>query len=196
MDSTPGAPAGTALPGGVAATGVEGRPRRRFRPVLTVTIAAMVTVAVAAVLLTFGRPSAGLPAARSFSLSELGQPGHRVSLSQYAGRPVLVNFFASWCTPCQQETPLLAAFYRQHHGTIAVVGVDSNDQSAAALSFLAAKGVTYPVGFDPFPAAATTSYGVISLPQTFLLNSKHQIVRRIIGAVTQAELTAWAAGQG
>jgi thiol-disulfide isomerase/thioredoxin len=165
---------------------------RRFRPVLTITVAAVLTVAVAVALVTFGRPSKSLAAAGNFSLAQLGHPGHRVSLAGLKG-PVIVNFFASWCAPCKRETPLLATFYREHHGQLAIIGVDSNDQTAAALKFMTAEGVSYRVGADPFPATATTSYGVISLPQTFMLNSKHQVVRHIIGAVTMAELSAWAA---
>lgn len=192
-DPGPAAPAGAAAAAAPAGTAGAATPRWRFRPVLTITVAAVVTVAVAVALTAFGRPSTSLPAATGFSLVQVGQPGRHVSLAAYKDRPVIVNFFASWCTPCKRETPLLARFYREHHGQVAIVGVDSNDQAAAALKFMTAAGVSYPVGADPFPAAVTTSYGVIALPQTFLLNSKHQIVKRITGAVTAAELHAWAA---
>jgi len=49
-------------------------------------------------------------------------------------------------------------------------------------------GVTYTVGFDPFPAPVTTSYGVYGLPQTFFLNARHRIVKHVIGGVTVTEL--------
>jgi len=123
-------------------------------------------------------------AARSFSLPALGQAGATVSLAQYAGQPVIVNFFASWCGPCQRETPLLARYYDSRGGHVNLVGIDANDQQAAALRFVAAKGVRYPVGWDPFPASTTTSYGVEALPQTFFLNAEHRIVARVLGAVT------------
>lgn len=126
--------------------------------------------------------------AQPFSLPALGQPDRRVSLSDYVGRPVIVNFFASWCEACQQETPLLARFYRDHRGQVAIVGLDENDLSAAATKFVAAKGVTYPVGFDPGLTVAS-NYGVDQLPQTFFLNSAHQIVKRVFGAISRAQLT-------
>ena len=88
-------------------------------------------------------------AAPAFSLPALAQSGQQVSLSSYAGKPLIVNFFASWCAPCQQETPLLAKFYRDEHGRVALVGLDENDVMSNALSFTRAKGVSYPVGFDP-----------------------------------------------
>jgi cytochrome c biogenesis protein CcmG, thiol:disulfide interchange protein DsbE len=98
-----------------------------------------------------------------------------------------VNFFASWCTPCQRETPLLARFYRAEHGRVALVGLDENDVASSALSFTRAHGVTYPVGFDPEVIAAS-AYGVDALPQTFFLNASHHIVDRVFGALTQADL--------
>lgn len=126
--------------------------------------------------------------ARSFSLPQLGHAGGTVSLATYSGRPVIVNFFASWCAPCQRETPMLARFYASQHGRVVLLGIDSNDQAAAALRFTAKADVTYPVGIDPFPARVTTSYGVYALPQTFFLNARHEIVAKVMGAVTQRQL--------
>ena len=128
------------------------------------------------------------PAARSFSLPVLGQSGKRISLGDYAGQPLIVNFFASWCTPCQQETPLLSKFYRTEHGRVALVGLDENDVAGSALSFTRGHGVTYPVGWDPEVIAAS-AYGVDALPQTFFLNASHHIVDRVFGALTPADLS-------
>jgi cytochrome c biogenesis protein CcmG/thiol:disulfide interchange protein DsbE len=131
------------------------------------------------------------PVAASFSLPVLGHSGvgsSRLSLSSYAGKPLVVNFFASWCEPCKQETPLLAKFYRTEHGKVALVGLDENDAVAKALKFLSAQGVTYPVGWDPNIVAAS-SYGVNGLPQTFFLDARHRVVYRKFGAVTSADLS-------
>jgi cytochrome c biogenesis protein CcmG, thiol:disulfide interchange protein DsbE len=128
------------------------------------------------------------PEAPAFTLPVLGHSGQRVSLSDYAGKPLIVNFFASWCDPCKKETPLLARFYRTEHGKVAIVGLDENDAASSALSFTHANGVTYPVGFDPQVTVAS-AYGVDALPQTFFLNAKHRIVDRIFGAVTLADLS-------
>jgi thiol-disulfide isomerase/thioredoxin len=129
-------------------------------------------------------------AAKSFTLSLLGHPGQHVSLAGYAGRPLIINFFASWCTPCKHETPLLARFYRDSGGRTLIIGIDANDEAGPAEKFVQSAGVSYPVGSDPFPAPVTTSYGVFGLPQTFFLNAKHRIVKHVIGAVTLAELKA------
>ena len=124
-------------------------------------------------------------AAPSFSLPALGHSGPQVALSGYRGQPLIVNFFASWCEPCQKETPLLATFYRAEKGKIALVGLDENDVVSHATTFTRAQGVSYPVGWDPAGTVAT-SYGVSALPQTFFLNARHQVVDRIFGAVTLA----------
>jgi thiol-disulfide isomerase/thioredoxin len=159
--------------------------------------AAVVTVAVAltvvGAIIGSGRPaSAGLGQAKNFTLSVLGHPRQHLSLESLAGRPVIVNFFASWCTPCQKETPLIARFYRARHGGVTVVGIDVNDSASAALAFVHKSGVTYPVAVDPLPMTTATAYGLPGLPATFFLNAHHHIVKRVFGPVTQAELTSGA----
>ena len=154
--------------------------------------AGLVALAVAASLIAVALVTTGPsgpapdPAAPAFSLPVLGQSG-QIALSDYTGKPLIVNFFASWCEPCQQETPLLARFYRAEHGKVAIVGLDENDSQANALSFTHKEGVSYPVGFDPQVVAAS-AYGVAGLPQTFFLDARHRIVDRVFGAVTQADI--------
>jgi cytochrome c biogenesis protein CcmG, thiol:disulfide interchange protein DsbE len=146
--------------------------------------ASLVAVAVVA---SGSAGSAPTPAAPAFSLPVLGHSGQKVALSDYAGRPLIVNFFASWCEPCQQETPLLARFYRTEHAKVAIVGLDENDLLGSAMSFTHKEGVGYPVGFDPEVIAAS-AYGVAGLPQTFFLNARHRVVDRVFGAVTLADI--------
>ena len=143
-------------------------------------------VAIALVASDSAAPASD-PAAPSFSLPVLGHSGQEISLADYAGRPLIVNFFASWCEPCQQETPLLARFYHTEHARVTIVGLDENDVLGSAMSFTRKEGVSYPIGFDPEVIAAS-AYGVAGLPQTFFLNAKHRIVDRVFGAVTLADI--------
>jgi len=163
--------------------------RHKFASGLIAVCVAASLVAIALVASGSGAPAgaAADPAAPAFSLPVLGQSGQKVSLGDYAGRPLIVNFFASWCEPCQKETPLLATFYRTEHGNVAIVGLDENDVQGSAMSFTRKEGVSYPVGFDPGVIAAS-AYGVAGLPQTFFLDAKHRIVDRVFGAVTLADI--------
>ena len=162
---------------------------------MTMAITAAVIVVLAVAGATVGSGTAAphsLGRAKNFTLGVLGHPGRQISLQTMAGRPVIVNFFASWCAPCQRETPLIARFYRNSGGRPAIVGVDVNDSSSAGLAFVHKSGVTYPVVADPAPMKAAIAYNLPGLPATFFLNSRHQIVKRVYGPVTQAELTSGA----
>ena len=149
---------------------------------------AVFAAAIIAVSLTTSSSVAAPPApvAPGFTVAALGAPGS-VSLTQYRGKPVIVNFWASWCEICKSETPLLATWYKQEHGKIALLGLDENDASAKALAFAHAKGVTYTLGFDPLMNVAS-AYGIDALPQTDFLNAQHRIVERVYGAMTKADI--------
>jgi thiol-disulfide isomerase/thioredoxin len=123
----------------------------------------------------------------AFDLAALNDPAGHVALASYAGKPVIVNFFASWCGPCRTETPLLAQYYSSHHDAVHMIGVDANDSRTAALAFTKKYGVSYPVGSDP---AATTAgaYGVVAMPQTYFLNAQHKVVDHVYGKVTAGSL--------
>jgi cytochrome c biogenesis protein CcmG/thiol:disulfide interchange protein DsbE len=159
----------------------------RGNKILSGISAAFVVAIIVVSVVTTGSAPPSHPVAHGFTLPALGHSGQQVSLSQYQGKPVIINFWASWCPPCQQETPLLASWYKQQDGQVALLGLDENDTSAAALKFTAAKGVTYPIGFDPNTTVAL-DYNADNLPQTFFLNAQHRIVDHVLGAVTKAEL--------
>jgi thiol-disulfide isomerase/thioredoxin len=158
-------------------------------------ISAVVALCVAGSLVGIGLAGQGSGASASptdvrapaFSLPVLGHSGQKVALADYPGKPLIVNFFASWCPPCKTETPLLAKFYRGEQGKVALVGLDENDVAGNAMSFARSDGVSYPVGWDP-QAIAASAYGVSALPQTFFLDARHRIVDRIFGAVTETTL--------
>jgi cytochrome c biogenesis protein CcmG, thiol:disulfide interchange protein DsbE len=166
------------------------RMSRQSKIVLAAAAAALLAIVVITAVTAGSKatPPRVQPVAKAFTLGVLGHAGQHISLAAYAGRPLIINFFASWCTPCKRETPLLATFYAQHHGRDLIIGIDANDESGAAEKFVQAAGVTYPVGVDPFPSPVTTSYGVYDLPQTFFLNARHRIVKHVIGGVTVTDL--------
>jgi cytochrome c biogenesis protein CcmG/thiol:disulfide interchange protein DsbE len=164
----------------------------RVRKLILTWSASVLAVVIA--LLAIGATSGGAPKhappprAQAFTLAQLGHAGQHISLAQYAGHPLILNFFASWCEPCQRETPLIARFYRSHRRSVIIVGIDVNDSNSAGLAFARKMGVAYPVASDPAPMTMALSYGVTALPQTFFLNAQHRIVKRLIRAVTLTDL--------
>ena len=196
------APAGRAPADGPPAGPAGERPRgargwfgglSRGRKLLLTWSASVLAVVIA--LVAIGATSGGgtpkhaaPPRAPAFTLARLGQAGQHISLAQYAGHPLILNFFASWCEPCQRETPLIARFYRSHRSSVIIVGIDVNDSSSAGLAFARKMGVAYPVASDPAPMSMALTYGVTALPQTFFLNAQHRIVKRVIRAVTLTDL--------
>ena len=158
-----------------------------------VAVCAALVAAIIAIDATTGHksPAAPPPPAPAFTLPSLRDPVQQVSLNAYRGRPVILNFFASWCTACRGETPLLARFYRTSRGHVVIIGVDADDKAPAARRFVQANGVMYPVGFESTSAVAD-AYGVseIGIPETFFLDARHRIVKRVLGGVTLQTLTA------
>jgi cytochrome c biogenesis protein CcmG/thiol:disulfide interchange protein DsbE len=111
--------------------------------------------------------------------------GGSFDLAADRGRWVVVNFFASWCPPCQQEEPELITFAFQHRGArdAALVGVDCcGDATASARGFLASSGATWPAVIDPGGQIAL-QYGVRDPPETFLVSPSGIVVAHIDGAV-------------
>jgi cytochrome c biogenesis protein CcmG, thiol:disulfide interchange protein DsbE len=134
--------------------------------------------------------------APDFTLPSLtgGPPVRLDALGRDRHRPVVLNFFASWCTPCRTETPLLArtAAAEQAKGApLQFVGVDVADKPADALPFVEASGIAYPVGTDADFRVSATVYGLNGEPNTFFIDSSGRVVGHVIGAVTPVQLDRW-----
>jgi cytochrome c biogenesis protein CcmG/thiol:disulfide interchange protein DsbE len=125
-------------------------------------------------------------AAPDFALADLdGQP---VVLSELQGRPVVVNFWASWCGPCVEEFPLLREAAARHAGAgLAVIGVVYEDRSEAARDFMARHGATWPAAMDPGGRVAD-AYGILGPPETFFIGRDGTIVARQFGQFSAASL--------
>lgn len=116
------------------------------------------------------------------------RPGRaRVVLAERLGTPVLVNFWATWCTPCRQEMPLLNAADKRLGGKVAILGVDVKDNRAEAVRFLAERGIAYPSAYDP-EASLRRSFELVGLPVTVLVGRDGRVVDRVTGAVTRSRL--------
>jgi cytochrome c biogenesis protein CcmG/thiol:disulfide interchange protein DsbE len=117
--------------------------------------------------------------------------GGQVVMSQLSGRPVVLNFWASWCTPCRDEAAGLERTWRAYKDRrVVFVGIDIQDSEADARFYLEEFDVTYPNGRD-VDGKVTVEYGVVGLPVTFFVNMDGVIERRWVGAIPESRLLDW-----
>ena len=112
--------------------------------------------------------------------------GNEVRLSDYFGKPIVLNFWASWCGPCKSEMPDFDAAYLAQGEEIQFLMVNMTDGSRETLdtakSFVADSGYSFPVVFDVKQEAAMT-YAVSSLPTTFFIGADGSMVAYAMGAI-------------
>ncbi|MDA8062256.1 MAG: redoxin domain-containing protein [Actinomycetota bacterium] len=138
-------------------------------------------------------PPTPTTAAPGFSMHLLGgAPGTRVSLAALRGHPVVLNFFASWCSACKAEAPGLGAAARRLPAGVRLVGVDVADSIGPAEAFVRRYRLPYPVGEDPEGNVAGL-YGITGLPTTIFISASGQIVDRHVGEISPTTLTTEAA---
>ena len=110
------------------------------------------------------------------------------------GTPVVLTFFASWCTPCRTELPMIAGVAR-HQGAqrdVAFVGVDGNDDPASGLAFARSSGVSFPVAVDADSSVAPR-YGLVGYPDTVFVDATGRIAGTVQGPVSRPVLEDWLA---
>jgi thiol-disulfide isomerase/thioredoxin len=133
-----------------------------------------------------------LAGAAEAALPKLAGPdvrtGKTVSIDQFRGRPVFVNFWGSWCDGCRTEARTLAAFARAHRRNVGFLGVDVLDSRSGAKAFSAKYGTTYPSIWDP--RALLAGAWIHGTPTTLIFDAKHKLVVRIEGAATRQRLEA------
>ena len=102
------------------------------------------------------------------------------SVADYRGRWVLVNFWASWCVPCRDESPALETFYRRHRGSgFTVLGIDTRDLTGDGQDFVEKYGVSYPQLRDG-DGDRSRDYGTTGVPESFLVDPQGnlKLIRR------------------
>jgi cytochrome c biogenesis protein CcmG, thiol:disulfide interchange protein DsbE len=165
------------------------------RSILIVSLAILVVLAGFSAFLATRHQAPGATAvdnpvvgtmAPNFTATTLN--GARISLASDRGHIVVLTFWASWCAPCQAESPDLTTLYwQQHPAGVDVVGVVWEDTVADARAFQRDLGSNYPSVIDPNGAIAN-SYGVTGPPTTFVINARGVVTSALVGAATTAQL--------
>lgn len=134
-------------------------------------------------------PNAGLTRATDFAVYDAD--GNLVNLSDYFGKPIVLNFWASWCPPCKSEMPEFETVYKELGETVQFMMVDLVDGSRETTELGAAhieeQGYTFPVFYDSDQDAAK-KYGITSIPTTVFINADGYIVTSARGAITELTL--------
>jgi len=179
-------------------------PRAGARAKRRASIAVACLLAAAAIVVTavhFSQPKdAGLPAVGSVipvaqrptapGIQGTTLTGQHLNVASLRGAPVVLNFWGSWCAPCQAEAPVLAQVARQTGSRAHFVGVDTEDTTSNALAFESAHGVRYPSIADPSDRIAA-SFGADApdtTPSTYILDARGRIAWAWFSTVTARQL--------
>ena len=149
---------------------------------------------IALLVLNIGRDPHAIPSplvgrpAPPFTLAPVGG-GEPVSLAQLQGRPVVLNFWATWCVPCVQEHPLLLSAAQQLGEEVQFFGIVYQDEEENARGWLRRHGSAYPSLVDPRSKTAI-AYGIIGVPETYFIDPEGTIVAKHIGPLDGQTLMA------
>ena len=125
------------------------------------------------------RPSEPLGAAPDFRLRDFD--GRMVALSDFRGKAVVLNFWASWCTPCREEMPILERLWQEFRDQgLVVLGIAVLDDEKDAAAFVKALAITYPNVFDP-DQTRMRLYRVAALPTTVFIDRRQRQRGRFVG---------------
>jgi cytochrome c biogenesis protein CcmG, thiol:disulfide interchange protein DsbE len=128
------------------------------------------------------------PTAPDVALDRLDSEG-TVSLGEFRGKAVVVNFWASWCAPCKDEAPLLQSAWERYRGDgLVVLGIDAQDLRTDASRFVERYGVTYPIAHDR-NGASLGRWGVTAFPETWFVGRDGRLIgERVQGPLSEAQL--------
>ena len=200
----PSTPASAPAPAGAANVAIGPRPRRAW------LFAAGGVAAIAGAGLSWLRPSPGAVAVASgaataatdkapdslWALKAARPQGGELDLASLRGKPLLINFWATWCAPCVREMPLIDRFHREYGPRgWQVLGL-AVDQPAPVAEFLARVKVGFPIGLaglDGMDLLHGLGNAQGGLPFTVVINAAGQLVQRKMGETSFEELAGWAA---
>lgn len=113
--------------------------------------------------------------------------GEQVTLSDLQGKPVIINFWASWCVECDKEMTLLEQIHQKYDGEVVMLGIAYSDVEPKARDYLAQYGITYLAGQD-LGSRISDAYRIKGVPETFFIDREGNVHYLKIGPIEQPEL--------
>lgn len=130
----------------------------------------------------------GAQSAPNFTLQKLG--GGTVSLADYKGKkPVVLDFWTTWCPNCQRDMPHLNAFYEKYKNQVEVIGIDMQEDPQLVAQTIALRGISYPIVLDP-SSQVTTAYGINYTNVHVLIDKNGNLVRVIPGDIQESDIAS------
>lgn len=130
--------------------------------------------------------------APDFSLQKLG--GGTISLADYRDKkPVVLDFWASWCPNCRRDMPNLNRFYEKYKDQVEVIGVNLQENQGTVSSFIASRGISFPIALDPY-GQASGAYGVKYTNYHVLIDKNGSVVRAIPGDIRESDIASLISG--
>ena len=127
--------------------------------------------------------------APSFVAPKVG--GQLVSLENYKNKPLVLNFWASWCPPCRDETPGMERIWRKYEDQgVVILGINVQDGEKEAERYISEFGVTFSNALD-LDGSITVDYGVTGLPVTFYIDNDSVVTGRWVGSISEDRLDNW-----
>lgn len=162
--------------------------RRRLAPRLVAAGAVGAIAGLIVALVAFGHPDPA-PAARPKAPTAAYQlfDGGTATLADHRGRPLVVNFWASWCTPCAAELPELQAAHERWGDRVAVVGLTHRDDRAQARAMATSAGVTYELG-DDADGELYRALGLVAMPSTAFVDAHGKVQAVVAGRLDDRAL--------
>jgi len=130
----------------------------------------------------------GSQLAPDFSLAKLG--GGTISLAEFRGKkPVVVDFWASWCPNCRRDMPHLNRFYEKYKDKVEVIGINLQEEGSTVQSFISSRGITFPIALDP-NGQASNAFGIHYTNTHFLIDKDGNLVRTIPGDIQESDIVS------
>jgi len=115
-----------------------------------------------------------------------------VQLSNLRGKGVIINFWGTWCKPCEKEMPALESTYKEYKNkNVEIIGVNLEESNIAVKTYVDRKDLSFPILLDK-DGQVRDIYNVSTIPSSFFINEEGKIVKEYVGQMNEETLNKWA----